>query len=116
VIDKREQSERLDRYRQRIVEELKNIDDLTASAAEDARPVALDQQSVGRLSRMDAMQRQAMAAETQRRRQHRRLQLLRTLSRMDNDEYGYCMECGDEIPDGRLDIDPTFHLCVKCAG
>jgi DnaK suppressor protein len=77
--------------------------------------VQLDQQSVGRLARMDAMQQQAMASETQRRRQNRRVQLLQTLKRMDESEFGYCTNCGEEIPDGRLNIDPTFHLCVKCA-
>jgi RNA polymerase-binding transcription factor DksA len=30
-------------------------------------------------------------------------------------EFGYCAECGEEILAGRLDIDPTFHLCVRCS-
>jgi DnaK suppressor protein len=107
--------ERLDRYRQRVIDELSNLGGLMETSAEDSRPVQLDQQSVGRLARMDAMQRQAMACETQRRRRNRRVQLLQTLRRMDENEFGYCANCGEEIPDGRLDIDPTFHLCVKCA-
>ena len=41
---------------------------LINAANENARPVELDQSKVGRLSRMDAMQSQAMARETQRRR------------------------------------------------
>jgi DnaK suppressor protein len=80
-----------------------------------ARPVQLDQQSVGRLARMDALQRQAMASETLRRRARRRQQLLQALKRMDEGEFGYCSSCGEEIPEARLDIDPAFHLCVKCA-
>ena len=107
--------ERIDRHRPRVVEELNGLSGLMDNAADDSQPVQLDQQSVGRLARMDAMQRQAMASETQRRRQHRRLQLLRTLTRMDEDQFGYCTNCGEEIPDGRLEIDPAFHLCVKCA-
>jgi DnaK suppressor protein len=35
---------------------------------------------------------------------------------MDEGDFGNCERCGDEIPDGRLDIDPAFLLCVKCAG
>jgi DnaK suppressor protein len=97
------------------MEELDGIGRLVETAAEDARPVQLDQQSVGRLSRMDALQKQAMASETQRRRRQRRLQLQHALRRMDENEFGYCTNCGDEIPDGRLDVDPTFHLCVQCA-
>lgn len=105
----------MDRYRPRVLDELATIDDVAGSATEDARPVELDQQSVGRLSRMDAMQRQAMALEMQRRRVERRLRLQQSLKRMDDGEFGYCSECGEEIPEKRLDVDPTFHLCVNCA-
>ena len=41
--------------------------------------------------------------------------LEQALKRLDEGEFGYCAECGEMIPDGRLDVDPTFHLCVKCA-
>lgn len=99
----------------RIIEELDEIGRLTETAGEDTRPVQLDQQSVGRLSRIDALQKQAMASETQRRRQQRRLRLQQAIRRIEENEFGYCTNCGDEIPDGRLDIDPIFHLCVKCA-
>jgi len=107
--------ERLCRYRTRIAQELSGIGDIMKKAEEELRPLQLDQQSFGRLTRMDAIQRQAMASEAQRRRQQRRLQLQQSLKRIDEKEFGYCAICGDEIPDGRLDIDPVFHLCVKCA-
>ena len=103
------------RFRPKLIDELNGIDGLTEMAAGDSRPVQLDQQSVGRLARMDAMQRQAMAAETKRRRQRRRLQILQALRRMDENEFGYCTNCGGAIPDGRLDVDAAFHLCVTCA-
>lgn len=108
-------SERLARYRKTLVDELAAIDRLAEIAEEDSQPVLLDQQSVGRLARMDAMQRQAMAVETKRRRQLRRAQIVQALRRMAEDEFGYCANCGETIPDGRLDIDATFHLCVRCA-
>ncbi|HEX9905837.1 MAG TPA: TraR/DksA C4-type zinc finger protein [Propylenella sp.] len=107
---------RLDRYRPRLLEELESLEDLAKLAAEDARPVELDQQSVGRLSRMDAMQRQAMASATQGRRELRRRQVLGALARMEEDEFGFCAGCGEEIPDARLDADAAAHRCVRCAG
>jgi DnaK suppressor protein len=107
--------EQLDRYRARIVEELESLDAVMESSADERGPVHLDQQAAGRLTRMDAMQRQAMASETQRRRQLRRQGLEQALKRIDEGEFGYCAECGEAIPDGRLNIDPTFHLCVQCA-
>ena len=94
---------------------LATISDLADTAADDTLPVQLDQQSVGRLARMDALQRQAMASETKRRRDHRRVRLLQALNRIEEGEFGFCAECGEGIPAGRLDIDATFHLCVRCS-
>ena len=77
--------------------------------------VELDQTRVGRLSRMDAMQAQAMSKETGRRRREKLLQIEAALRRIDNDEYGECQECGEEIAAARLQIDPTVSLCIRCA-
>ena len=82
----------------------------------DSAPVELDQQNAGRLSRMDAMRSQAMASETRRRREMRCQQIDAAIKRMDEGEYGWCAECGEFIGEGRLEVDPVFHLCVKCAG
>jgi DnaK suppressor protein len=75
--------------------------------------VELDQARVGRLSRMDAMQAQAMSKETGRR--QKLLQIEAALKRLENDDYGYCQECGDEIAPARLAVDPTVLLCIRCA-
>ncbi|MEM6587980.1 MAG: TraR/DksA family transcriptional regulator [Pseudomonadota bacterium] len=77
--------------------------------------VALDQQAVGRLSRMDALQNQAMAKATGARRQAERTRLLAALTRMDEGEFGYCEECGDDIAPRRLRLDPSARQCVDCA-
>ena len=77
--------------------------------------VELDQASVGRLSRMDAMQAQAMSIETGRRRRQKLLQIADALQRIEEDEYGYCDECGEAIAPARLAIDPTVQLCIQCA-
>jgi DnaK suppressor protein len=77
--------------------------------------VELDQARVGRLSRMDAMQAQAMSKETGRRRRQLLLQIEAALKRIENDDYGYCQECGDDIAVARLEIDPAALLCIGCA-
>jgi DnaK suppressor protein len=89
--------------------------DISAAGAEERRPVELDQQSVGRLSRMDALQVQAMAHATESRRQVRAQRIKAALARLAAGEYGYCVECGDEIPTARLEIDPTTPRCVDCS-
>jgi len=95
--------------------ELAEITDLSASTGADRAPVSLDQQSVGRLSRMDAMQGQAMAQASERRRQQRVVLIKAALTRMEEGEYGYCQACGEPISDGRLKADPTAPRCVTCA-
>ena len=91
---------------------LANLSDATE---DERRPVELDQQSVGRLSRMDAMQVQAMAQAVEGRRRQRQAQIAAALKRLDEGEYGYCVVCGEDIPVKRLEVDLTAARCVDCA-
>ena len=100
--------------RQSIMDEIAELDRLRRQAHESRAPVALDQQSVGRLSRMDAMQQQAMHIANDARRQQRHMALLAALKRMDAGDYGYCHQCDEMIGAGRLAIDPAVTLCVHC--
>ena len=88
-------------------------EDATAAGARDT--VTLDQQSVGRLSRMDALQQQAMARATHARRARERRALDAALARLDAGEFGYCDECGEQIPPRRLEHNPAITLCIDCA-
>lgn len=97
-----------------IAAELAELEGLSASAADARGVVELDQQAQGRLSRMDALQSQAMAQASEQRRVKRRLSLRAALDRMAEDEYGYCVGCGDPIAPGRLSIDPATPACVAC--
>ncbi|KAB7616068.1 TraR/DksA family transcriptional regulator [Amylibacter sp. SFDW26] len=95
-----------------LVAELEGMD----QATKDSRStVILDQTSVGRLSRMDAMQQQAMANATSQRRQSEILAAKAALSRIDEGEFGYCVECGEDITPKRLDHNPTVATCITCA-
>jgi DnaK suppressor protein len=77
--------------------------------------VTLDQQSVGRLSRMDALQQQAMAKATHARRQAQIVRAKAALLRIENGEFGFCLECGEDIARKRLDHDPSLAQCITCA-
>jgi len=79
------------------------------------RTVELDQTRVGRLSRMDALQAQAMSVETGRRRRQKLLQIAAALKRIDDNDFGYCEECGEDIAPARLEVDPTVLFCINCA-
>ena len=102
-------------FKSALQQELSELDDADQAGAEDRGTVKLDQQSVGRLSRMDALQRQAMAEAQNRRRAARRQRIAAALERIEEDEYGYCQDCGEEIPEGRLKLDPTIPTCISCA-
>lgn len=91
------------------------IASLAAANDADRATVVLDQQSVGRLSRMDALQRQAMAEETRRRRSIELRRIEQAFRLIEEDEYGYCQSCGEEIGAGRLEVDPTATRCIDCA-
>ncbi|MCC3304377.1 TraR/DksA family transcriptional regulator [Sneathiella sp. HT1-7] len=85
------------------------------ASTEGSRPVELDQTRVGRLSRMDALQGQAMAQETERRRKNELQRIDAALARVDTRNYGYCVNCDEEISVKRLSLDPSTPLCIDCA-
>ncbi len=86
-----------------------------AAGKEAAQVVELDQTSVGRVSRMDAMQGQAMAVAANQRRQIELQKIGVALKRIESEEYGYCLECDGEIAEPRLRLDPATSLCIDCA-
>ena len=102
-------------YESALRDALKDLAHQNDLGAEGKRTVELDQQAVGRLSRMDAMQAQAMARATATRREARMRRINAALARLDEGEYGFCTDCGDDIARARLDIDPAVALCLSCA-
>lgn len=91
------------------------LQSLATIEQQGADTVELDQARVGRLSRMDALQGQAMSVETKRRRQQLLKDISAALGRLDDDTYGECTECLEPINIERLRINPAVPLCVKCA-
>lgn len=75
----------------------------------------LDQQRIGRLSRMDAMRQQAMEDETGRRRDKELLRIASALDRIESEGFGYCTACDEPIAFKRLENDPATPLCISCA-
>lgn len=92
--------------------ELLNANELGQQAEE---VVELDQARVGRLSRIDAMQAQAMSRETGRRRRQHLIEIDFALKRIEDREYGDCLDCGEIINPRRLAANPVVRLCIVCA-
>ncbi|GAB4143600.1 MAG: TraR/DksA C4-type zinc finger protein [Sphingomonadales bacterium] len=97
-----------------LTQALDELDQLDAASHDARAPVALDQQSVGRLSRMDAMQVQAMSLAAKQRRAQQRQRIEAALQRIEQGDYGYCVRCGASIAAERLKADPTAPFCRAC--
>ncbi|MFP6596652.1 MAG: TraR/DksA family transcriptional regulator [Candidatus Hydrogenedentota bacterium] len=85
------------------------------AAAEAIAPVELDQARVGRLSRMDSMQQQAMALEQDRRRDVQLKRIEGAFQRIENRTYGVCVKCSSPIEEKRIEFDCTVFFCQRCA-
>jgi len=105
----------LDHFRSKLIAAREALIEEERLAEADRAPVTLDQESVGRLSRIDAMQMQAMALAQSRRRQVDLAALGAALSRIEEGDYGYCLRCGDEIAPARLEHSPAIATCIECA-
>jgi DnaK suppressor protein len=93
-------------------EDLRALQDTRKSAA---ATVELDQSSVGRLSRMDALQQQAMAQDGRQRAELALRRIEAALCRCDDGRYGDCLDCEEPIDPRRLELDPAATLCIRCA-
>lgn len=101
--------------RARLIAMREDLARLAQAHEADRAPVELDQTMVGRLSRMDALQGQAMAQEVARRRETEIKRIEAALKRMDDGDYGYCVSCGEKIAVRRLELDPAAATCINCA-
>lgn len=107
-------SDRIEYFRQRLQQLAEEIDADLSANKDDAGIVELDT-SIGRLSRMDAMQNQQMALELRRRRENQLLRIDNAFKRMDQGRYGKCGKCGNPIDEERLEVFPDVVTCVSCA-
>jgi len=105
----------IDAFRALLLARKEELQALRQSSGDARAVVTLDQQSVGRLSRMDALQGQAMALEQDRRREQDLKRVEAAIARIESGDYGYCIACDEPIPEKRLRLDPAIPTCVDCA-
>ena len=102
-------------FKRLLLEKRESLQALIETTEESSAPVELDQQVQGRLSRMDALQGQAMAKENQRRREIELQKIEAALKRLEMGDFGYCLSCDEEIAEKRLKFDPAAMICISCA-
>lgn len=99
------------KLRQRLAEILQE----RATNADARDTVTLDQASVGRVSRIDALQSQQMALAQDRNRTAEIHQIEAALQRIEDGGYGYCSVCDEHIAEKRLRFNPAVPTCIDCA-
>jgi DnaK suppressor protein len=109
-------AEQIQEFKERLLQTRSELLELEQTGKSASSTVTLDQSRVGRLSRMDALQGQAMSQERDRRRQIELQKISAALQRIDSGDYGYCSQCEQAIALRRLEFDPSAPLCIECAG
>jgi DnaK suppressor protein len=107
--------EQVGQLRERLERARDEVEASLAEATTDARPVDLDL-SIGRLSRMDALQQQSMASARKARVEARQKQVQAAFARLEDGTYGLCVRCEEPIGWDRLNARPEAPLCRTCQG
>lgn len=105
----------IEKFTNLLLKRQQQIKDSLLQLSEAGKTVELDQTMMGRLSRMDAMQGQAMAKANKQRAEIELKKIGAAFQRIKDDEYGYCAKCNEEISEKRLEFDPTALFCINCA-
>jgi len=105
----------IEKLRERLQARAHELLKLSVTSRESRKSVELDQTRVGRLSRMNAMQMQAMFQENERLRQAEIGRIKVAIRRIETDDYGYCVHCDEAIAPKRLELDPSILSCIECA-
>ncbi len=85
-----------------------------AASADASKPVTLDQQAMGRVSRIDAIQQQQMAKAARQRAETRLALVKQALAAVDEGRYGECRRCEEPIGHRRLQARPESPICLRC--
>jgi DnaK suppressor protein len=107
----------LERFKQRLEEMEAELREAVEGKSEATAPVQLDT-SIGRLSRMDAIQSQQMALGLKARQQQALMRVRNALEAVRNGTYGTygtCRRCKGPMAIERLEAQPDAVICVKCA-
>ena len=100
--------------KRKIEEAIEGQKILIASLAKTSKPVAPDN-AIGRLSRMEALNDRAVSEASLNAARHKLSRLENALGKVDQTDFGICVNCDNPIPSGRILLVPEATLCVPCA-
>lgn len=104
----------LERFKKQLEEMEAELSAAVEGKADSTAPVQVDS-SIGRLSRMDAIQSQQMALGLKARQQQSLVRVRNALEAIRKGAFGQCRRCKGLIAIERLEAQPDAVVCVKCA-
>ncbi len=104
----------MEEIRKKILSEIKKTEKLIGEYKEMTRPVEPDC-AIGRISRMDAINNQAVTQAALRTAEDKLKKLNIVLSNIGDKDFGLCLKCRKPIPLGRILVRPESLYCVNCA-
>ena len=109
------EAERLDHYRQILLEQLRQHSELARGNQSDALEIAANDDGVKDVADQSVKD---VSQEIEYRLSERESQLVadidQALLRIDEGSYGVCARCGKDIPERRLDALPTARYDAEC--
>ena len=98
----------------KLADEIRETKKKISKYLELSKPIA-PENSIGRISRMDAINNKSVLEAALREAQSKLIQLKDINNKISSSDFGLCKTCKKNIPFGRLMIRPESQLCVNCA-
>ena len=108
-------ADQISTIRNELLRALNKLERSLKISGESARPRDLEQDTVGRLSRIDALQNAGLTAKLEDRERAQLGQVVEALRRIEDGTYGACQGCGGTISMERLMVFPETLACDRCA-
>jgi len=102
------------RLRQKIASHILKTQDDIEDIEKNTQPVS-PENSIGRVSRMDAINNKSVMEAALRNKKAKLSKLKVALTNIDKEGFGICRMCKNPIQQGRLMFMPESSRCIRCA-
>lgn len=107
-------SDKKNEIRELVEAKIAKTEDKIAGYESMAQPIT-PENSIGRISRMDAINNKSVVDAAIRTAKRKLAGLKNVLNTIDDDDFGICEKCGGDIPEKRIILMPESKNCVHCA-
>lgn len=106
-------TENIEEIRAYLLEEIEEMEESIERIKQTVKPIAPDQ-SLGRLTRMDAIGMKSINEAALRNAQNTLQNLKKGLDLLDKEGFGICKKCGEGISVERLMVMLGCEICIPC--